>query len=350
MRTNTRIKTRINKKHLKQIFQEYFGVVNSRVIRAIKSLCEQTLGFLLLAILHGTLLTTLACQQKNGADDEEVESTMGVTQGHVVGSFRSPTGSEIAESVAGVFSISENSLCTGVILDSQFVLTAAHCLGSRMVILFGNSLNNNSEYRRVIDYAVTPQWEAYKQELAPVGGDLLLLRFEGGLPQGYQRALLLQSLPLPKENDRTLIAGYGVSDPKKLKTQGKLRWGISTIAEIPYNDHEVKVRQNTESGACEGDSGGPAYIEYNGQNYVWAIVSRPNPSDDLSCKQFGVFTVLTYYSDWIREQMIRMASAKTQPPAEPPGNSSDAEASTPEPSPTPTPTPHPSPNPANPFE
>lgn len=291
------------------------------------------------SLVFGVFLIGTSCG-RNGANHEEFEQKMGVTLGHKVGDYGTPTGNQISESVAGVFSIEDNSLCTGVILDNQFVLTAAHCLGSRMVILFGNSLNNDSNFRRVIDYAVTPEWEAYKEGVGPLGGDLLLLRFDGGLPNGYRRALLLQSLPLPKENDRTMIAGYGLTDPQNFQSQGVLNWGIATISEIPFNNHEFKVKQNIESGACEGDSGGPAFIEYNSEPFVWGIVSRPSPEDDQTCNKYGVFTILPDYISWIHDEMKKMAS-KPMPSAPPiSGNTdshdnNDQDANHPQPEPTP---------------
>jgi secreted trypsin-like serine protease len=111
---------------------------------------------------------------------------------------------------------------------------------------------------------------------------------------------------LLKRGTLVTVAGYGVShveleemNPKKLSPEklaeaidngevtcdgkynncyeivmtgdGKLRQGKAPISSV----QETEVRlDETKAGTCSGDSGGPAYIEKDGVNYLFGITSR----------------------------------------------------------------------------
>ncbi|KAF6035073.1 hypothetical protein EB796_006612 [Bugula neritina] len=102
-----------------------------------------------------------------------------------------------------------------------------------------------------------------------------------GLTQGSQDRTVLQEL---KVDVRT-------------KSACKRAWGNSYI-----NDGHICV-ENGNTGACNGDSGGPLACLVNGQWYLagatsWGIsgcTTRGYPS---------VYTRISYFSEWVRENMM----------------------------------------------
>jgi secreted trypsin-like serine protease len=54
-----------------------------------------------------------------------------------------------------------------------------------------------------------------------------------------------------------------------------------------------------KAGTCSGDSGGPAYIEKDGQFYLFGITSRGT----YFCDDSGVYTNALSYTKWIQDTM-----------------------------------------------
>ncbi len=198
------------------------------------------------------------------------------------------------------------SFCSGTMIAPNVVLTAAHCyhrlFKDDYEILFG--ANAQEAVRR----KVTHIWVHPDYDPAFFGhADLSLMRFEGSVPDGIQPIPHLPSaLALTKADEgRPLeFSGFGVTETgqftTKLTVTASLDYvcaedldcaglGIGSRAgQICYDEREV-------GGPCSGDSGGPAFIIRDGQEYVVGVTSW----GDSSCVRFGCSVKVDAFQDWI---------------------------------------------------
>lgn len=200
-------------------------------------------------------------------------------------------------------------ICTGSLLRSNVVLTAAHCIPqgpdvkeASIYVVFGKDLRKQNEVkvRLVTDYVIH---EKYGR--ANLGGedenDIALLKFSGDLPEGFQLAELLQDDSLVKPSSKVTLAGYGF-----VWTDGEESYSDNTLRKVDVNviEHfgntEVVLDQSKGRGACHGDSGGPAFLEVEGKQLIWGITSRGGGLDGIDdCSYFSIYTKVNPHLEFI---------------------------------------------------
>ena len=91
------------------------------------------------------------------------------------------------------------------------------------------------------------------------------------------------------------LVGYGVTTTDTMefgiKTQGR-----ATLVEV--GTHELFIGKPGEQQNCNGDSGGPAFLDAAGERRVFGVVSR-GPDSDPTCDHGGLHTRVDPYVSWI---------------------------------------------------
>lgn len=264
---------------------------------------------------------------------------------HIIGGVEVAENSAVSYGIVGIFDSQENAICTGSLIGANYVVTAAHCIGSnpsKMKIIFGINLNKiidsknqllvNYYTRRVTDAKVYPTYVPEEQQTKETDwGDIAVIKFEGDLPKGYHPVQLLTDESLLKRGALVTVAGFGVSDvettsidAKKVKhLQDAIDSGEIVCTDDKYTDcftvqmsgdgllrqahAPVSSVQETEfhldeskgQGTCSGDSGGPAYITVDGQLQLVGATSRGS----ALCNDDGVYTNVVHYKQWIDETL-----------------------------------------------
>ncbi len=186
-------------------------------------------------------------------------------------------------------------MCSGVIIDSRHVITAAHCLNevANGKVYFGTS-QENFVFRAVI--AATAHPDYCKNSCGTLfsydDNDILLLEFVGGLPPGFS------PVPIAERNSfgsasTVQLAGFGANEKNKYED-------ILKVAAVPFTKFVGQSEFQTEetsAGSCSGDSGGPAFVTVGGELQLAGITSR----GDSACRSFGIYTTVSYFSSWIAE-------------------------------------------------
>jgi endonuclease G len=207
--------------------------------------------------------------------------------------------------------------CSGVLISPRVILTAAHCMPSppNVVALNAQDINHlqGAEIIRVKKSHVHPD---YRGSASVPNNDIALLILEKDatvIPVGAATTKQLAAAT------RTTLAGFGNDDIHSSRGFGvkrKVTVDIKALrrkatddldeAEVEFgfeSDNEF-VAGNPVMDSCNGDSGGPAYIESGGQILVAGLTSRgirEEPGDDTPCGDGGIYTRVDQHWNWIKK-------------------------------------------------
>lgn len=214
-------------------------------------------------------------------------------------------GQDAIKSVVAVLNQETSELCSGTLIDNHLILTAAHCVGksaSTLMVIVGERANTPRALF-IVDRAVAHS--GYNGALAHDENDLALLYFNGDLPKFVHPARIAQTAQTTSGNlpsgQKLVLAGYGISSMKYGgEGDGVLRRTIVTLDNADFAENEFSVDQSGGHGGCEGDSGGPAFIDVGGDLKIVGVLSRPAEAN-LTCRKPTVFAKVDAFKDWIQK-------------------------------------------------
>ena len=205
-----------------------------------------------------------------------------------------------------VLIVGGQSLCTGVAIAPDLVLTAAHCVSSngkhRLVVFEGR----RPVVKEIASVAPHPQFSPRAD--AP---DIALVKLTPPLPKLVPAALSERRAP-PSVGDRFIVAGFGVAVQGDRRTAGKLRAVTLVATDRPSPQQlslvdPLKLGESRGLGVCNGDSGGPVFDEYD--RALVGIVSWSARSDgEPVCGFVSGVIPLARYRYWLLDTAARLGS------------------------------------------
>ena len=237
----------------------------------------------------------------------------------IVGGKETPKEHIASKYVVMIFDNATQKYCTGALIRKDIVLTAAHCLGSKaenLTLAFGLKPMSGDYIRRSVSKVIAH--ENFSKGNLRDRNDLALLLIQGEAPAGYKTLLIPDDTFQIHANQGFTAAGYGrTSGSKKAgptdnQGSGSLRHVDLLISSLSENENQFYVDQSNNRGICNGDSGGPALMRWQGQDYAVGIVSAlswASPDEASSggvsqetrdiCAEKSIYISVKKYHAWI---------------------------------------------------
>lgn len=205
--------------------------------------------------------TTSACAII-GAPQSDISAL--IVNGEKCGSAESPIVQLIMTFTAGF-----QGSCTGTVVSSTGIVTAAHCLegGVRSV-----AIRVGSRTIQAASFAYHPLWTSQNNPLEL--NDVAVVVASSAIGKNTFNILANDDL---KAGETALIAGYGLTE--NLVAEG-LRAGYVKIQSTTPSSIIADWNSAAGSNTCNGDSGGPIMVK---RNDTWYLAGTTSNGDARNC-------------------------------------------------------------------
>lgn len=190
--------------------------------------------------------------------------------------------------------------CTGTLVAPNVVVTAGHCEagGCSSRVFVGEDVESEGQVIEVQEAVPHPDYHPPNptHDLA-----VLILSQDAAVePRGIADQATLQAAATVR------LAGFGNTDVFSSGGYGKRR-----MVDVPIASDDPKYGADAESefvagapfldrDSCNGDSGGPAYVQGDEGWYLAGATSRATASTFRPCGDGGIYTRLHTFADWVR--------------------------------------------------
>ena len=232
-------------------------------------------------LLAAVLAATIGCDLTTGRDDE------GGAVGLPIVGGTAETGYPGVGALVVDYGSGFGHFCTGSLIASQWILTAAHCVtGTDIPEPYQTSFCVGADARTRSGCVLTEADSFHPNpayDRAAGTGDIALVHLATAVTGVSTYTYNTTALGAAYEGGPIFWVGYGVNDGVRDTGGGLKRSGTGTINRIRSGTI------NYDFGGvmpCSGDSGGPGFVTIGGSSRVAGVVS----TGDVDCRSYGTAT------------------------------------------------------------
>lgn len=296
------------------------------------------------------LVAGAACEKKSSENASE-----GLVAGVIGGSAEKKNSDVASMTVALRDTKTHVPFCSATIIAPRMLLTAAHCLpgatASGIEAAFdvkgGNTTAVVGEVKAIWAHEgfqsaleECPKDESHwncsgKNQIARVGtrNDLALVLLEKEIPAGFKSVrvadgvawrALLPNVKLAGFGISTALAKFNVADEKEISAHSGRLHSVeqsgSVVMEgvdISEKYQSILVHVKKRSSMCNGDSGGPLFVQDDRGLLQVGVASYLFEGDStMPCwYRFAVYTDVSRHAKWIEATSAKLLAGQTRPPS-----------------------------------
>ncbi|WP_413293057.1 S1 family peptidase [Bdellovibrio sp. HCB185ZH] len=230
-----------------------------------------------------SLFVGLALLNGCTASSESKENLVGECIPGIVGGYSTSKSDPLSKKVVMLIGSTvdsdgnpASSVCTGTPITDDVILTAAHCVkgNTEMKAYFVTDATCSSGFR-LSKTGVAASSFAYDHnyrdsKYSGIKNDVALVRLKSKIPADYDISQLYMGDQL--SSDTVTLVGYGKTSETK-QDSAFLRSKLKSYSRDVRVSTETVTIQQQDGGLCSGDSGGPIFVEVNGEKQILAVTS-----------------------------------------------------------------------------
>jgi len=259
------------------------------------------------------VLAGLACLVLISSCGDRGHQNFQLTSSHIIDGKIIDAQDSLARYTVGVTNKNVLMVCTGTIIAENIILTAAHCVehdeAKDMRVVFGSKIRDP---KNTVSAEAVSIHKDYIHD-TNIDNDIALIKIVGKIPSSYKVLDVERSSQLLLEKGTLIkVAGFGKNKNGFFGGGGAgiLRKGQVTLDEYSAEEKLLVLDQTNENGICNGDSGGGAFVELDGELIQLGVNSFvPSKKSGFSkgdCKKKSYLTNIAYYLDWIQLRIAEL--------------------------------------------
>lgn len=274
-----------------------------------------------LTVLACIFVSVWGCSKKKDSRESFVQTTQtsSIINGEIVAA-----DNELGHSTVGLliqFKGTWYQACTGSIIAPNMIMTAAHCVTyanikrDNIVINFSlntvqNEVQGDPYAPHIKDVRVTfntidvVDIEIHEKYTGSVDYDIAIIRLKQNIPTTHKVAEFLPAslvdakahkLTIDGETKDVTLLGFGLINENTQESSSVLR---KTTVPARFEGTTLVTDQTHGTGACNGDSGGPAFVQIDQKNYLVGVTHGPY-LDYVTCHEYGAYLNPNLFWDFI---------------------------------------------------
>lgn len=222
---------------------------------------------------------------------------------------------QVRQSLATLFTMDGHPFCTGFQIESDIVLTAAHCLGSvgyrgkpkeRMKVRLCES-EKKCQYINVKSVTGHQKYkDAAGNSVSPY--DIALIKLAKKRDNGPKIAIPSRG---PSTQYDQILYGAGGTHPDEKKSRAGHMSSVNMITYGLYTSEnspdQFNTAMNEDKATCPGDSGGPSFSMIDGELTLSGINIGAN--DKCGVAKLGILTSTYFHRHWINENLAKLSDS-----------------------------------------